>query len=214
MSVNSKMTAIANKIRALLGITGTMGLDAMASNIDKAQTEVDDQAALIEQLRTILAGKVGGIIPTGTVTLTENGIHDVTQYASAVVDVSSLPPGITALNTGAFQITLDAAVTANIPHGLPVTPNFYAMYAEPDFNADEVSNVVVSAFAVQQNATADGEQLPVSYTRVRLDNSGYFVSDMTGGQVGVYFDAKNIKIYGPLTSNVKYRWIAARIDYS
>lgn len=33
MSVNSKMTAIADAIRSLLGITGKLGLDSMASNI-------------------------------------------------------------------------------------------------------------------------------------------------------------------------------------
>ena len=33
MSVNSKMTVIANRIRSLLGITGAMGLDAMSDNL-------------------------------------------------------------------------------------------------------------------------------------------------------------------------------------
>lgn len=34
MSVNSKMTAIADAIRSLLGITGTLGLDAMATKLN------------------------------------------------------------------------------------------------------------------------------------------------------------------------------------
>ena len=51
MSVNSKMTAIADKIRALLGITGAMGMDAMATNLGNAVTEVDSQAALIQQIK-------------------------------------------------------------------------------------------------------------------------------------------------------------------
>ena len=40
MSVNSKMTAIADKIRALLGISGTMGMDAMATNLTTLQNQI------------------------------------------------------------------------------------------------------------------------------------------------------------------------------
>lgn len=57
MSVSSKMTAIADKIRTLLGISGAMGLDAMATNLGNAVNEVDTQDALIQQIKTVLAGK-------------------------------------------------------------------------------------------------------------------------------------------------------------
>lgn len=60
MSVHSKMTAIANNIRNLLGISGFMGLDAMATNTGKAVNEVDDQAVLIQQIKTTLRGKAAG----------------------------------------------------------------------------------------------------------------------------------------------------------
>lgn len=60
MSINSKMTAIADKIRALLGITGTMGMDAMATNLNSAASEVDSQAALIQQIKSALDGKTAG----------------------------------------------------------------------------------------------------------------------------------------------------------
>lgn len=59
MSVNSKMTAIADKIRSLLGLTGIMGLDAMANNLGTAVSECDTQAALIEQIKAALEGKTG-----------------------------------------------------------------------------------------------------------------------------------------------------------
>lgn len=60
MSVNSKMTAIADKIRALLGISGKIGLDAMADNLGTAVEACDSQAALIAQIRTALEGKAAG----------------------------------------------------------------------------------------------------------------------------------------------------------
>ena len=41
MSINSKMTAIANEIRELSGTTGAMGLDAMATHISEANDTID-----------------------------------------------------------------------------------------------------------------------------------------------------------------------------
>lgn len=57
MSVNSAMTAIADKIRALLGISGTMGLDKMSTNLQTAVTTVDTQTSLIAQIEAALEGK-------------------------------------------------------------------------------------------------------------------------------------------------------------
>lgn len=57
MSINSKMTAIADKIRELLGISGTMGLDDMATHIQDANDEVYSQADLIAQIKAVLDGK-------------------------------------------------------------------------------------------------------------------------------------------------------------
>jgi hypothetical protein len=42
MSVNAKMTAIADEVRELVGITSTLSLDAIASNLDNANTEVGE----------------------------------------------------------------------------------------------------------------------------------------------------------------------------
>lgn len=57
MSVASKMTAMANSIRALLGLTGTMGLDAMVTHISTEKTNVDNALSAI-------AGK-GVEVPSG-----------------------------------------------------------------------------------------------------------------------------------------------------
>lgn len=73
MSVNSKMTAIADKVRSLLGLTGTMGLDAMSANLDAAVSQSAAQAELIGQIKTALEGKAGGSGGTVLPTLTNPG---------------------------------------------------------------------------------------------------------------------------------------------
>lgn len=57
MAVNSKLTAIADKIRSLLGISGKMGLDDMAANLGTAVNEVNTQAELIRQIKAELDAK-------------------------------------------------------------------------------------------------------------------------------------------------------------
>jgi lysophospholipase L1-like esterase len=57
MSVNTKMTAIANEIRELSGTTSAMGLDAMASNVNNANTEINEQEELLMQITNALDGK-------------------------------------------------------------------------------------------------------------------------------------------------------------
>lgn len=66
MSVNSKMTAIADEIRELSGTAGTMGLDAMANTLHTENSNfasnLTDQDSLIAQIQTALKNKA---VPSG-----------------------------------------------------------------------------------------------------------------------------------------------------
>lgn len=94
MSVNSKMTSIADETRSLLGISGKLGLDAMSTNLETANTEVATQEGLMEEILTTLAGKMvgggsGGSLKkaTGTFTLAEG----VSHYYIDITDLGWIP---------------------------------------------------------------------------------------------------------------------------
>ena len=57
MSVNSKMTAIANAIRSLLGITGSLGLDAMATKLNGITKKAAQTYTPGKNGQTIAAGQ-------------------------------------------------------------------------------------------------------------------------------------------------------------
>ena len=80
MSVNEKMTNIANEIRNLSNTNEAMGLDSMASNLNTANSEVDTQAELITQIASSLEGKVASSTDLINSAIAEHNI-DTTAHA-------------------------------------------------------------------------------------------------------------------------------------
>ena len=60
MSVNTKMTALADEVRELSGAAGLLGIDAMTSNLGEVNDEISSQANILEQIQIALEDKIAG----------------------------------------------------------------------------------------------------------------------------------------------------------
>lgn len=89
MSVNAKMTAIADEVRTLSGATDKLSLDEMASHTNEANAEVGTQTDLIQQLKIALQGKVAGSTP-------EDLNAELTEQESLIEQLRTVLKGKTA----------------------------------------------------------------------------------------------------------------------
>ena len=197
MSVNSKMTAIADKIRALLGITGAMGMDAMATNLGEAVNECDTQADLIAQIKTALEDKAGG---GGTVlpTLTNPGTAADLAEGKQLIDAD----GNVVTGTMGKGMVVKSGTTTNraIDTGLSDVEQFF-MYKESQTSTGLIHLHYTKSATSRMYASAWSTQ-------------NYGTKTITNGTGGVTVSGGTVTIsatqaaQGALSSNVTYKWIA------
>ena len=91
----------------------------------------------------------GGITPTGELSITENGTYDVTNYASALVNIASSGNGSNVkLKTGTF--TLDADATEYSLTGLGFKPKLFIVKGDIG-----TASVVRTAYWVKNSYTGE-----------------------------------------------------------
>lgn len=119
MSVYTKMTAIADEIRTLSGTTDTMGLDAMATNVGNANTEINSQTDIIEQIIATLETKTAPSSGVELPSLTnEASASDMLAEKQLINSNNEVVTG-TMTNNGAISLNIDGLTTssATIPAG-------------------------------------------------------------------------------------------------
>lgn len=98
MSIESEIARLQNAKEILKAAIN----NKLASTTNITNETLDEYASFVDNITT--GG--GGINPSGSIEVTENGTYDVTNYASALVDIATIG-GTSRVTTGTFTISED-----------------------------------------------------------------------------------------------------------
>ena len=112
MSVKSKMTALADQVRALFGSTQAKSIDAMTTDLTAANAEIASQADLLGQALALLEGKAAGGGSGGS-------------------------GGNANLDMGTFTVASSTYGPISISHNLGKVPDFFMILKEANAVEDQ-----------------------------------------------------------------------------
>lgn len=160
MSINTKMTAIADRIRALLGLSGTMGLDAMATNLATEQTNVNNAFTAVNSK--------GGDVPSSKVS------------GNLATAINSIPTGVTVQRkSGTF--TTDSSGNATVTCGFK--PDLVVLHRSEGSSSKDIEFSCAAAFAEDKRKSMIslglwGNTVIIYRTVVSRSDTGFSISDM------------------------------------
>ena len=153
MSVNEKMTALANEVRTLSDKTETLSIDEMTSTLNAENTNLITQAEIITQLENAIAGKaIGGGTDTSDATATEN---DLLSGKTAYAGGQKI--------TGTIAFAPAKTITPTTTSQIAISSGYYAS-----------GNITVAAVPTQTKSAT-----PTSSTQNITPDSGKFLSKVT-----------------------------------
>lgn len=209
MSVNSKMTAIADEIRELSGTTELMGLDAMATHAGEANTDVATQTELLAQIIAALEGKAdGGDLTPIIDALTEKGVE--VPEGTSVAGLAELISGIEAGGGGDEKkvkgdITPAATTkTLTITHGLGKIPKYFCI-----MNTDWFGSNGLAIEKVQYGGTMMQNMLGIVFAGERC----VVVSPNYSGNYSAYMRASDDTDSSYAISDINEQTISFDITY-
>lgn len=138
---------------------------------------------------------IGGITPTGTISITQNGIVDVTQYASADVNVSGGGGGIgTLLHTESLgQVSSSSTTATSLDITLSVDANneYDILIVEVSNDTPEAGKHLATASVVfvtgQTRITSkDTTAIATAKWHCKIDSSGVVGSRTSTTAYGIY----------------------------